>query len=76
MPRRSAHRLCLGLAHGQHDIAPRGHVAVLSNYIDPGHNFVTCPNQDVVYGLGYFSLDEEPVVAEGFRQSLLDLCTL
>ena len=45
-------------------VAPRGRVAMLSNYIDPGQNFVTCPNQDVVYGLGYFSLDEEPVVAQ------------
>jgi Protein of unknown function (DUF1254) len=45
-------------------VAPRGRVAMLSDYIDPGQNFVTRPNQDVVYGLGYFSLDEEPVVAQ------------
>ncbi|MEJ2673230.1 MAG: DUF1254 domain-containing protein, partial [Deltaproteobacteria bacterium] len=32
--------------------------------IDPGQNFVTCPNQDVVYGLGFFALDEEPVVLQ------------
>ena len=25
---------------------------------------MTCPNQDVVYGLGFFSLDEEPVVIQ------------
>ena len=25
---------------------------------------VTCPNQDVVYGLGFFSLDQEPVVIQ------------
>ena len=31
---------------------------------DPGETFVTCPNQDVVYGLVFFSLDEEPVVAQ------------
>ena len=37
---------------------------MLSDYIDPGQNFVTCPNQDVVYGLGFFSLDEEPVVIQ------------
>ncbi|MGB3185728.1 MAG: DUF1254 domain-containing protein [Ornithinimicrobium sp.] len=24
--------------------------------------FIACPNQDVVYGLGFFSLDERPVV--------------
>ena len=26
--------------------------------------FVTCPNQDVAYGLGFFALDEEPVVIQ------------
>jgi len=45
-------------------VAPRGHVGMLSDYIDPGQNFVTCPNQDVVYGLGFFALDEEPVVVQ------------
>ena len=53
-----------GRLNGVLPVAPRGRVAMLSNYIDPGQNFVTCPNQDVVYGLGYFSLDEEPVVAQ------------
>ena len=37
---------------------------MLTDYIDPGQTFVTCPNQDVVYGLGFFSLDEEPVVMQ------------
>jgi hypothetical protein len=41
-----------------------GQVGMLADYIDPGQNFVTCPNQDVVYGLGFFSLDEEPVVVQ------------
>ena len=45
-------------------VAPRGQVGMLADYIDPGQTFVTCPNQDVVYGLGFFSLDEEPVVAQ------------
>ena len=45
-------------------MAPRGQIGMLSDYIDPGQNFVTCPNQDVVYGLGFFSLDEEPVVIQ------------
>ena len=53
-----------GRLNGVLPVAPRGRAAMLSNYIDPGQNFVTCPNQDVVYGLGYFSLDEEPVVAQ------------
>ena len=37
---------------------------MLSDYIDPGQTFVTCPNQDVVYGLGFFDLNEEPVVIQ------------
>ena len=37
---------------------------MLHDYIEPTETFVTCPNQDVVYGLGFFSLDEEPVVIQ------------
>jgi hypothetical protein len=37
---------------------------MLHDYIEPSETFVTCPNQDVVYGLGFFSLDEEAVVAQ------------
>ncbi|HEY1280628.1 MAG TPA: DUF1254 domain-containing protein, partial [Acidimicrobiales bacterium] len=44
--------------------APTGHVAMLNDYIDPGQTFIACPNQDVVYGLGFFSLDEQPVVVQ------------
>jgi len=53
-----------GRLNGVLPVAPRGQAAMLADYIDPGQNFVTCPNQDVVYGLGFFSLDEEPVVAQ------------
>ena len=53
-----------GLLNGVLPAAPRGQVGMLSGYIDPGQTFVTCPNQDVVYGLGFFSLDEEPVIAQ------------
>jgi hypothetical protein len=53
-----------GRLNGVLPVAPRGQVAMLSDYIDPGETFVTCPNQDVVYGLGFFSLDEEPVIAQ------------
>jgi hypothetical protein len=53
-----------GKLDGVLPVAPRGHIAMLDNYIEPSETFVTCPNQDVVYGLGYFSLDEEPVVAQ------------
>jgi len=45
-------------------VAPRGQLAMLTDYIKPLQSFVTCPNQDVVYGLGYFALDEEPVVIQ------------
>jgi hypothetical protein len=53
-----------GRLNGVLPAAPRSQVAMLTDYIDPGQNFVACPNQDVVYGLGFFSLDEEPVVAQ------------
>jgi hypothetical protein len=53
-----------GRLNGVLPVAPRGQVCMLFDYIDPGQTFVTCPNQDVVYGLGFFSLDEEPVVVQ------------
>ncbi|KQV80072.1 hypothetical protein ASC90_25935 [Rhizobium sp. Root1220] len=53
-----------GLLGGILPAAPRGQVGMLHDYIEPTETFVTCPNQDVVYGLGFFSLDEEPVVAQ------------
>jgi hypothetical protein len=53
-----------GLLGGILPAAPRGQIGVLHDYIEPSETFVTCPNQDVVYGLGFFSLDEEPVVAQ------------
>lgn len=53
-----------GLLGGILPVAPRGHLGMLHNYITPDETFVTCPNQDVVYGLGFFSLDEEPVIAQ------------
>jgi hypothetical protein len=53
-----------GLVGGILPAAPRGQVGMLHDYIEPSETFVTCPNQDVVYGLGFFSLDDEPVVAQ------------
>lgn len=53
-----------GRLNGVLPAAPRGRWAMLDDYIDPGQTFVTCPNQDVVYGLGFFSLDEEPVIIQ------------
>jgi hypothetical protein len=43
-------------------VAPTGRIAMLADYIKPEQNFVTCSNQDVVYGAGYFALDTDPVV--------------
>jgi hypothetical protein len=53
-----------GLLNGVLPAAPRGQVGMLHDYIEPSETFVTCPNQDVVYGLGYFSLNDEPVIAQ------------
>ena len=39
-----------------------GRNAMLTNYISPDQAFVTCTNQDVVYGAGYAALDKEPFV--------------
>ena len=39
-----------------------GRNAMLTSYISPEEHFVTCPNQDVVYGSGFFALDKEPIV--------------
>ena len=43
-------------------IAPVGRNTMLTDYIKPQQTFVTCPNQDVVYGAGYYALDQEPIV--------------
>jgi len=39
-----------------------GRNAMLTSYISPDQTFVTCTNQDVVYGAGYMALDKEPIV--------------
>ncbi|MUL48605.1 DUF1254 domain-containing protein [Mycobacterium sp. CBMA293] len=53
-----------GLLGGVLPVAPQGRLAMLANYIEPSETFVTCPNQDVVYGLAYLSLDEQPVIVQ------------
>lgn len=53
-----------GLLGGVLPVAPVGQIAMLSDYVAPEQRFVTCPNQDVVYGAGFFSLDEQPVVLQ------------
>jgi hypothetical protein len=36
--------------------------AMLTGYVSPDEHFVTCPNQDVVYGSAFMTLDKEPIV--------------
>ena len=42
---------------------------MLTDYIDAAEHFVTCPNQDTVYGAGYQRLDVTPVVVQVRRIS-------
>lgn len=51
-----------GLMGGVLPVAPVGQLAFLTDYISPDQRFVTCPNQDVVYGMGFYALDKEPIV--------------
>jgi len=51
-----------GLNGGVLPMAPVGQNAMLTDYMKPEQTFVTCPNQDVVYGAGFFALDKEPIV--------------
>lgn len=53
-----------GLLNGILPAAPHGQIGMLHDYIEPSETFVACPNQDVVYGLGFFSLNDEPVIAQ------------
>jgi hypothetical protein len=45
-------------------VAPRGRLCMLNDYVQPDQSFVACPNQDVVYGTGFLSVDVEPVVIQ------------
>lgn len=53
-----------GLLGGVLPAAPQGQIGMLHDYIEPSQRFIACPNQDVVYGLGFFELDEQPVVIQ------------
>jgi hypothetical protein len=44
--------------------APTGYVSMLTDYITPEQRFVAHPNQDVVYGFGFASVDKDPVVVQ------------
>jgi hypothetical protein len=45
-------------------VAPPGYLSMLTDYIQPEQSFVTCPNQDTVYGAGFCFLDKQPVVVQ------------
>jgi hypothetical protein len=45
-------------------VAPTGYNCMLTDYIAANQRFVTCPNQDTVYGAGFMSLDKQPVVVQ------------
>jgi hypothetical protein len=53
-----------GLMGGIVPVAPVNQLSMLRDYIEPAERLVACPNQDVVYGFGLFSLDKEPVVIQ------------
>jgi hypothetical protein len=53
-----------GLSGGFLPAAPTGQISMLCDYINPKQKAVACPNQDVVYGLGFFALDTEPAVIQ------------
>jgi hypothetical protein len=44
--------------------SPPGYVSMLTDYISEEQRFVTCPNQDTVYGAGYQRLDAKPVIVQ------------
>ncbi len=45
-------------------VAPPGSISMLTDYIQADQKFVTCPNQDTVYGAGYQHVDTQPVVIQ------------
>lgn len=53
-----------GLRGGILPNAPQGQICMLTDYISPDQRFVACSNQDVTYGMGYGSLDDNPVIMQ------------
>ena len=51
-----------GLRGGVLPNAPVGRVCMMTDYIAPTQRFIACTNQDVLYGFGFGSLDEQPAV--------------
>src|SRR6516225_4973090 len=44
--------------------SPLGYISMLTDYISADERFVTCPNQDTVYGAGFQRLDSKPVIVQ------------
>ena len=53
-----------GLRGGVLPNAPRGMVCMLTDYISADQRFVACSNQDVVYGFGFGTIDDEPAIMQ------------
>jgi len=53
-----------GLIGGVLPVSPTSYVSMLTDYISEKQRFVTCPNQDTVYGAGYQHLDSKPVIVQ------------
>jgi hypothetical protein len=53
-----------GLSGGVVPLAPVGRIAMLTDYLRPDQTGIACPNQDVVYGMGYMALGKTPVVVQ------------
>ena len=45
-------------------VSPPGRISMLSDYIQADQHFITCPNQDTVYGAGYQRVDTQSVVVQ------------
>src|SRR5208283_1090693 len=45
-------------------LAPMNQLSMLTGYVNPAETYIADPNQDVVYGLGYLSFENEPVVIQ------------
>jgi hypothetical protein len=52
------------LLNGALPVAPMNQITMLTGYISPAEVFIGDPNQDVVYGVGFLSLEKEPVVVQ------------
>jgi hypothetical protein len=44
--------------------SPPGQISMLTDYIRAEEKFVTCPNQDTVYGAGFQRLNTKPVIVQ------------